>query len=141
MSGPDLTLVEGLRRLAAESPLTVTVTGHSMEPCLPPGSVVEVRPAPRYWPGDVLAFRDHRERFTTHRLIGYLPGRGGLRLVTQGDARRAPDRPLAPERILGRVRGGDCPRRVSRVPLVDRIAALYRFLRYGLLRLARPLRG
>ncbi len=135
MSSPHRTLVEGLRQLAAEAPLTVTVAGHSMEPHLPPGSVVEVRPARRYWPGDVLAFRDHRERFTTHRLIGYLPARGGLRLVTQGDAQRAPDRPLAPARILGRVTGGECPRRVARPPLADRLAALLRFLRYGLQRL------
>ncbi len=137
MTVPNRTLVEGLRQLAADSALTVTVSGHSMEPHLPPGSRVEVRPQPRYWPGDVLAFRDHRERFTTHRLIGYLPGRRGLLLVTQGDAMRAPDRPLAPERVLGRVGGGDCPRRVSHVPLADRLSAVLRFLRYGFMRLVR----
>ncbi len=137
MSSPNRTLVEGLRRLAADGPLTVTVAGRSMEPHLRPGTVVEVRPAARYWPGDVLAFRNHRERFTTHRLIGYLPARGGLRLVTQGDAQRAPDRPLPRERILGRVGGVDCPPRIARVPFADRCAAVWRFLRFGLRRLAR----
>jgi hypothetical protein len=91
-----------------------------MEPGIPAGCTVEVAPRPRYWPGDVLAFRGRDGQFILHRLIGWRRRSGRWHFVTLADAARRPDPPLAPEHILGRA--------AVPVPVRRRILAGLRFL-------------
>jgi hypothetical protein len=90
------------RSLARELPLTLTVRGHCMAPRLRDGDRVEVAPARRYWPGDVVAFETPQGRIAVHRLLGYRPLAGRLALVTRGDRCREADAPLAVARLIGR---------------------------------------
>ncbi|MHA6792590.1 signal peptidase I [Pseudonocardia bannensis] len=79
--------------IAGATPLTV-LSG-SMEPALPVGSTVVVRPRPadQIAVGDVITFIDRDEttgdtRVVTHRVIGVEPGPA---FRTMGDANNAPD--------------------------------------------------
>ncbi len=79
--------------LAGARPLTV-LSG-SMEPALPVGSTVVVRPEPAEGivVGDVVTFTDREEgsgetRVVTHRVVEVRPG---PEFVTRGDANDAPD--------------------------------------------------
>lgn len=82
-------------RIAGATPYVVQ-TG-SMQPDLPPGSLVVVRPVPGddIAVGDVVTYQvaSGEPVFVTHRVvsIGY-DGRGELSLRTQGDANDVPDR-------------------------------------------------
>jgi signal peptidase len=73
----------------------LTVLSGSMEPSLPVGSTVVVRPRPpaEIAVGDVITFTDRatgsdETRVVTHRVIGIEPGPA---FVTMGDANNAPD--------------------------------------------------
>lgn len=73
----------------------LTVLSGSMEPALPVGSTVVVRPRPvaEIAVGDVITFTDRdtesdETRIVTHRVIGIEPGPA---FVTMGDANNAPD--------------------------------------------------
>lgn len=73
----------------------LTVLSGSMEPSLPVGSTVVVRPRPaaEIAVGDVITFTDRdtgsgETRVVTHRVIGIEPGPA---FVTMGDANDAPD--------------------------------------------------
>lgn len=110
----------GLGRMASEEPLTITVRGHCMEPWLADGERVAVRRRRLYWPGDVVAFQDRRGRLVVHRLLGWRPGRGGLRLLTQADAAPRADSSTPLGRVVGRVR--------VPVPWSHRLRAVGRFL-------------
>jgi hypothetical protein len=98
----DSRLAAGLRELARELPLAVTVRGDCMAPRLRDGDRVAVAPAARYWPGDIVAFRTREGRLALHRLLGYRLRSGRLACVTRGDRCDLPDAPLAPERLVGR---------------------------------------
>jgi hypothetical protein len=91
-----------LRDLAREQPLAITVRGDCMAPRLRDGDRVEIAPARRYWPGDIVAFHTREGRIALHRMLGYRFLAGRLACVTRGDRSRLPDAPLAPERLLGR---------------------------------------
>ena len=95
---PGTWLTAGLRELAREMPLAVTVRGDCMAPRLRDGDRIEVAPAARYWPGDVVAFRTPQGRMAVHRLLGYRLCSGRWVCLTQGDRCDLPDSPLAPER-------------------------------------------
>jgi signal peptidase len=90
--------------VAGASPLTV-LSG-SMEPTLPVGSTVVVRPASadRIAIGDIITFTDRQPgttetRIVTHRVIEVLPGPA---FRTQGDANDAPDpHPVAAADVRG----------------------------------------
>lgn len=95
-------------------PMTVggkalTVLSGSMEPTLPLGSVVVVRPRPvaEITSGDVIAFIDRsREtgvaRTVTHRVIGVEQGPDGPTFRTKGDANEDPDaHATAPADVIG----------------------------------------
>jgi signal peptidase len=90
--------------LAGARPLTV-LSG-SMEPSLPVGSTVVVRPEPveGIAVGDVVTFTDREEgggetRVVTHRVIEVRPG---PEFVTMGDANNAPDQGVVlPADVLG----------------------------------------
>ena len=121
---PPRALAAGLRELARERPLVVTVRGGCMAPRLRDGDRVAVAPAARYWPGDVVAFRTPQGRLAVHRLLGYRLCAGQVVCVTRGDRCDLPDSPLAPERLLGRV--------ALRPTLAERAQALLAWLALAL---------
>ncbi len=98
-------LLAGLRRIAAESPLPLTVRGSCMAPRLEDGARVAVVRRRRYWPGDVVAFRSAEGPLLVHRVLGPWRQAGRWRLLAQGDARSRPDAPVALDQLLGRVCG------------------------------------
>jgi hypothetical protein len=120
-------LLAPLRSLAAAEGLRVRVSGDCMRPRLQDGAIVDLTPASVYWPGDVVAFVGEAGRLVAHRVIGYRPGRRGLRLWTQADTAPRPDTPVAPRLVLGRV--------VMPVSLGERCRSALRVIRHLLWRL------
>ena len=110
----------GLRALAADGGVEITVKGRSMEPRLRAGDRVRVRRARFLLPGDVVVLR-HGENLVIHRLLGGGPRSAGWRLLTQGDARALPDGWIDPERVIG-VTDAPCP-------FPGRLRSLARFAR------------
>jgi hypothetical protein len=128
-----------LRELAAETPLSVRVSGDCMAPLLESGAMIQVVRRWFYWPGDPLVVHAPDGRLLVHRLLGcYSRGRG-WRWLTQADNALRPDAAVPVERIIGRVCGGDCSERLIRVPLAHRWKAARRFIRFGLTRAGFPL--
>jgi hypothetical protein len=85
--------------LAHEGRFRWPVEGRSMWPTLQPGSEIEIAPllhAPAL--GDVIVFVAEGA-LVVHRLVHRSRGL----LVTQGDGRTRPDRPVHPGDVLGRV--------------------------------------
>lgn len=80
-------------RLAGATPYTI-LTG-SMEPDMPPGTIVIVKPLPfeQIRQGDVVTYQleSGKPMVVTHRVVGIDVVDGETRLVTQGDANDAPD--------------------------------------------------
>ena len=97
--------VGALRSLAAEAPLVIRVRGDCMAPGLPDGAAVEIAPARRYWPGDVVAFGSAPEQLTLHRVIGWRLKGQRLVVLTQADSGASADSPIVPAAIVGRVLG------------------------------------
>lgn len=100
-----LTAAVLIPRLAGATPFTVLTS--SMEPSLPPGTLVVARPtAPEDIEiGDVVTFQieSGKAQVVTHRVIGVRPGRDGKpEFLTQGDANRVADEGWRP---AGSVRG------------------------------------
>ncbi|MEW6368612.1 MAG: S24/S26 family peptidase, partial [Acidobacteriota bacterium] len=91
-----------------------------MAPVLQDGAVVSVRASRWYWPGDVIAYVNACNQLRVHRVIGYLPGRSGLRLITQADTCEAPDSPVSFGSVIGKT---------GPVPAWRRVQATGRFLR------------
>ncbi len=118
--------VQALRELAREAPLRVTIAGACMAPGIVAGSTLEVAPARRYWPGDVIVFRRGDGRLVAHRVIGVRPGRPA-RLLTQADAAVAADSALCAADVIGRARVA--------VSLRDRVKAVAAFARLAASRL------
>ena len=76
----------------------VVLTG-SMEPALPAGSVVFIRPSDNYRTGDVISFKNSSGMTVTHRIVA--SSNGYIR--TAGDANNTPDSELlVPADILGK---------------------------------------
>ena len=119
-----------LAELAREAPIEVVVTTGSMAPGIPAGARVSVRGQARYRRGDVLVFANSAGDLVAHRLLGRRRWRGAVHLVTRGDAAPRADGLVPPERVVGRVVGGECAPRVADVPAGDRLRAAGRFLGY-----------
>jgi len=128
-----------LRELAAETPVSVRVSGECMAPLLESGAMIQVIRQRVYWPGDPVVIHALDGRLLVHRLLGgYSKGRG-WRWLTQADNARRPDAAVPGERIIGKVCGGDCSERLIRVPLADRWRAARQLIRFGLRRAGFPL--
>jgi signal peptidase I len=86
-------------------------SGSSMLPTIRPGDVLEVHRESMggISIGDVVVF-EREARLVTHRVVEKLTKPERTLLITRGDALRAPDPPVSPEELLGRVtailRGG-----------------------------------
>jgi hypothetical protein len=89
----------------------LAVTGASMLPSIWPGDVLEVRrrDATEICLGEVILF-ERDGRLFAHRVVEKVGGPERTLLITQGDGLRAPEPPVAPGELLGRVtaivRGG-----------------------------------
>ena len=106
-------------RVTGSVPLTV-LTG-SMRPHLQPGDLVVVRPTDpaNLAVGDVVTFqpRSGDPTLITHRITAIASVDGQVAsLTTQGDANGAPDAPIVPAQVMGRV--------WYHVPLVGRVMNL-----------------
>lgn len=77
----------------------------SMEPAIPVGAVVVVRPADAYRVGDVITYqRIGDAEATTHRIVADEVIAGVLSYSVQGDANNAPDAaPVREHEVLGKV--------------------------------------
>lgn len=124
-----------LAEMAAEAPIELMVRGTSMAPLLREGNRIQVARCVRYRAGDLLVFRNSVGDLVAHRLLGTRHSKGELRFVLRGDSTPAADGLVPLAAILGRVVGGEIPRRLVNVPWLDRLRARWRFLAYGLSRL------
>lgn len=92
-------------RLAGATPYTV-LTG-SMEPDLPAGTLVVVRPSEQFALGDVITYQleSGKDTVVTHRVVGQgVSVKGVTTYLTQGDANNVPDaEPVKPVQIRGEV--------------------------------------
>jgi hypothetical protein len=102
---PSSEVLDALREMAREQPVSLTVRGGCMAPEVGEGERIEVAPARLYWPGDVLVIQAADGRWLIHRLLGWRWWQGGLAAVTRGDGCPWPDPPVPSGRILGRVAG------------------------------------
>jgi hypothetical protein len=85
--------------LASEGRFRWPLHGNSMLPTLPDDCEIEVRPLPPALRlGELIVFVID-DTLIAHRLVR----RQGEYLIAQGDNRRAPDRPLHSDQVLGRV--------------------------------------
>jgi signal peptidase len=75
------------------------VKSGSMEPSIPTGSIVVVKPAASYAVGDIITFGEDtgRQIPTTHRVVSVLEENGRTAYMTKGDANEEAD----PVRIAG----------------------------------------
>lgn len=85
---------------------TYTVLTGSMQPGMPPGSMIAVRPAAidEVRVGDVVTYqiRSGEPAVVTHRVVGTTSSTGGDRLLlTRGDANDADDPPVQSEQLRG----------------------------------------
>jgi hypothetical protein len=100
-----------LEVLKSSGEAKLAVTGTSMLPTIWPGDVLEVQrqQAAEISPGDVVLC-ERKGGFLAHRVVGKVDGPERTLLITRGDASPAPDLPVTPEQLLGRVtailRGG-----------------------------------
>lgn len=126
----DTEVLDALREMAREQPVSITVRGGCMAPRIAEGDRVEVAPARLYWPGDVVVFQAADGRWLVHRLLGWRRWQGRLAAVTRGDGCPCHDAPVPFGRILGRVVPG-------RVTATGRLRAGAAFLRLALRHLIR----
>jgi signal peptidase I len=93
VSATAITALVLVPRIAGATPYTI-LTG-SMEPDMPPGTIVVVKPLPfdEIRQGDVITYQieSGKPMVVTHRVVGVDVVAGETRLVTQGDANNAPD--------------------------------------------------
>lgn len=96
-----------------------------MSAAIPEGATVRIQKRRYYLPGDLVTVRRGDSALVTHRLLGYLPGPDGWRLITRADAAREADAPVPLSRLLGRVTHVDDA--AFRPGLQDRAASLARW--------------
>ena len=128
----DTDVLDALREMAREQPVSVTVRGGCMAPRIAEGDRIEVAPARLYWPGDVIVLRSADGRWLVHRLLGWRRWQGGLAAVTRGDGCPCHDAPVPFGRVLGRVVGP-----AGRVTVAGRLRAGAAFLGLALRHLIR----
>ncbi len=119
---PGTRVAAALRDMARQQPIVLAVSGDCMAPVLRHGDRVQVAPARRYWPGDIVALPTAQGRVAVHRLLGYRLAAGRWLCVTRGDLCASPDAPLPARLLLGRA--SVRPSLAARVRAVAAFAAL-----------------
>jgi signal peptidase len=82
------------------------VTGMSMSPTLETGDIVITRkiPAEAVQVGDIIRFRDEgAQSYVVHRVLAIESEGGRAQFITQGDGNNAPDPPVRPGQLEGKV--------------------------------------
>jgi len=93
--------LEALRATVRAEGIRLRIAGDSMAPRVPRGTVVTVRRARVFLPGDLAVCVRSDDRLVVHRVLGYRPGRPWT-LLTQADAAEAPDPAVPLARVIGR---------------------------------------
>lgn len=93
-----------LEILKSSGQAKLAVTGSSMLSSIWPGDILEVRRqnAAEICLGEVVLF-ERDGRLLAHRVVEKVGGPERTLLVTRGDGLRAPDSPVSPQELLGRV--------------------------------------
>ncbi len=104
------------------------INGNCMSPAIKHGDEATVRRSTFYFPGDVIVFRTNRS-FVAHRVLGWIPSRRGIGLLTKGDHCERHDGVIDRSRVLGRLDAHVAP--------ADRLRALFAFMAVTLRRLLR----
>jgi len=126
-----------LRSLATAQPIELRVSGGSMLPTLTADESVTIVPARRYWPGDIVVFRNHAGNLVAHRLLGPIRTRAGVwGWVAQGDAVDTADGIFAKSEILGRIIAAASRRQALSPSAFTRLRSLARWVRYVAWRLS-----
>lgn len=94
---------ELLAGLIEEGPLTVKVRGYCMGHALPNGARIRIQTRRCYLPGDIVTFQRSGGGLVSHRMLGYLPGSTGWRVITRADSATVADPPVPLSSVLGRV--------------------------------------
>lgn len=95
--------LELLTPFSRDGGLTLHVNGDCMAGTFADGSQLRVRRRAAYLPGDVLVYARGDGELVSHRLLGFLPGRSGWRVLTRADNQTQADSPAGLSRVLGRV--------------------------------------
>lgn len=139
MTTPRSRLLEALslEHLRKGNTLRFRATGGSMFPLIRSGDILHVHPAEHHRLGDVL-LRVQGNNWIAHRLIRHTRDAEGLpRLILRGDALPAPDPPVPPETVLGRIVGierkGQIRSPDGLLGMVYRTLSWIPFLRYPIL--------
>jgi len=96
-----------LKEFSRDGALTLRVSGSCMPGAFADGAKITVQQRRFYLPGDVLVYARADDVLVAHRLLGYLPGLAGWRVLTKADDSRKADHPAALARVLGRVESVD----------------------------------
>lgn len=120
-------MVKGvLESLRGFDELAVRVSGSCMDPVICDGALVLLKRQKVYLPGDIVTYRNGIGQLVCHRFLGYRPGPGGWRALTQADEAAMPDASVRPGRLLGKVVASD--RRPVPVTLKDRGQAVLKYV-------------
>ena len=92
-----------LKDFILEGSLTCHVTGSCMDRPISPGSEVRLARKHPWWPGDIVTCKRGDDELVSHRLLGYLPGRGGWKVITRADTAKVADQPVPIHHVLGSV--------------------------------------
>ena len=83
--------------------ITLRTRGDCMTDTFPDSSELIIKNRGLYSPGDVVVFARRDDALVAHRLLGYLPGHSGLRVLTRADNTHKADAPVALSRVLGHI--------------------------------------
>jgi len=94
---------ELLKEFILEGPLTCQVKGSCMGRPVLPGCQLRLAHRRTLWPGDIVTCKRGNDELVSHRMLGYLPGRGGWRVITRADTASHADHPVPVHNVLGAV--------------------------------------
>jgi signal peptidase I len=102
LQSPDGFYGAGRQLAKANHSVDIPIRGGSMGASLPEGTLIRVSlgDGAAWRAGDIVVFRQHGQ-IVVHRAVA----RTRRYLITRGDARIAPDAPVAPDCIVGKVTG------------------------------------
>ena len=112
---------EILKQFVEDGGLVVRASGDCMSGTFPDGAKLLLKRKSLYMAGDVIVYARGDDTLVAHRLLGYLPGPSGWRVLTRADNAIKADHPAAISRVLGCVVQQDGVR--LKYPLSTRLLA------------------
>ena len=92
-----------LKKFIEDGGLVIRASGDCMTGTFADGAELRIERKTLYLPGDVVIYARDDDTLVAHRLLGYLPGRRGWRVLTQADNAPRADHPAVFSRVLGYV--------------------------------------